>query len=127
LQQLPGFAQQGLNLLSLGDRELPGDFQRFVRRSPMVVVLDTNGTPLCPSCGSVEADEVRPPNGALRFRCEGCKKDLPSPAGRCLPAHKLPLRVYLAELNFGRVRKAAPRCKPFLCDPCHGTLDRRPA
>jgi hypothetical protein len=81
LQQLPRFAQQDLNLLSLGDRELPGDFQRFVRRSPMVVVLETNGTPLCPSCSSVEAYEVRPPNGALRFRCEGCKKDFTITSG----------------------------------------------
>jgi hypothetical protein len=30
---------------------------------------DTNGTPVCPSCGSVEAYEARPANGALRFRC----------------------------------------------------------
>ena len=36
---------------------------------------DTNGAPVCPSCGSVEAYEARRPNGALRFRCKGCKKD----------------------------------------------------
>jgi hypothetical protein len=30
--------------------------------------------PGLPSCGSVEAYEARRPNGALRFRCKGCKR-----------------------------------------------------
>ena len=30
---------------------------------------DTNGAPVCPSCGSVESYAARRPNGALRFRC----------------------------------------------------------
>jgi hypothetical protein len=32
---------------------------------------ETHGTPVCPSCGSVEAYEARRQNGALRFRCKG--------------------------------------------------------
>src|SRR2546427_12038474 len=59
---------------------------------------DTNGTPVCPSCGSVEAYEARRPNGALRFRCKGCKKDFTITSGTLFASHKLPLRGYLAAI-----------------------------
>src|SRR5258708_21875130 len=59
---------------------------------------DTNGTPVCPSCGSVEAYEARRPNGALRFRCKGCKKDFTITSGTLFGSHKLPLRGYLAAI-----------------------------
>jgi transposase-like protein len=59
---------------------------------------DTNGTPVCPSCGSVEAYEARRANGALRFRCKGCKKDFSITAGTLFASHKLPLRCYLAAI-----------------------------
>jgi transposase-like protein len=52
----------------------------------MVRWPDTNGAPVCPACGSVDAYEARRPNGALRFRCKGCKKDSPSRRERCSPA-----------------------------------------
>src|ERR1700730_5156580 len=57
---------------------------------------DTNGAPVCPSCGSVGAYEARRPNGALRFRCKGCKKDFTITSGTLFASHKLPLRGYLA-------------------------------
>src|SRR5882757_8321396 len=57
---------------------------------------DTNGAPVCPSCGSVEAYEARRPNGALRFRCKGCKKDFTVTSGTLFASHKLPLKSYLA-------------------------------
>ena len=57
---------------------------------------DTNGSPVCPSCGSVEAYEARRPNGALRLRCKGCKKDFSITSGTLFASHKLPLRGYLA-------------------------------
>src|ERR1700720_4707034 len=57
---------------------------------------DTNGAPVCPSCGSVEAYEARRPNGGLRFRCKGCKKDFTITSGTLFASHKLPLRGYLA-------------------------------
>jgi transposase-like protein len=59
---------------------------------------DTNGTPVCPSCGSVESYEARRPNGALRFRCKGCKKDFSITNGTLFASHKLPLRGYLAAI-----------------------------
>jgi transposase-like protein len=59
---------------------------------------DTNGIPVCPSCGSVEAYEARRPNGALRFRCKGCKKDFTITSGTLFASHKLPLRGYLAAI-----------------------------
>src|SRR6195256_7069476 len=59
---------------------------------------DTNGAPVCPSCGSVEAYEARRANGALRFRCKGCKKDFTITSGTLFASHKLPLRGYLAAI-----------------------------
>jgi transposase-like protein len=64
----------------------------------MIRWADTNGTPVCPSCGSVEAYEARRPNGALRFRCKGCKKDFTITSGTLFASHKLPLRGYLAAI-----------------------------
>jgi len=59
---------------------------------------DTNGAPVCPICGSVDAYEARRPNGALRFRCKGCKKDFTITSGTLFASHKLPLRGYLAAI-----------------------------
>src|SRR6202140_3392718 len=64
----------------------------------MIRWADTNGTPVCPSCGSVEAYEARRANGALRFRCKGCKKDFSITSGTLFASHKLPLRGYLAAI-----------------------------
>ncbi|WP_425304834.1 IS1595 family transposase [Bradyrhizobium erythrophlei] len=58
----------------------------------------TDGAPVCPSCGSVEAYEARRPNGSLRFRCKGCKKDFTITSGTLFASHKLPLRGYLAAI-----------------------------
>jgi transposase-like protein len=58
----------------------------------------TAGAPVCPSCGSVDAYEARRPNGALRFRCKGCKKDFTITSGTLFASHKLPLRGYLAAI-----------------------------
>src|ERR1700674_5042656 len=64
----------------------------------MIRWADTNGAPVCPSCGSIEAYEARRPNGALRFRCKGCKKDFSITNGTLFASHKLPLRCYLAAI-----------------------------
>ena len=64
----------------------------------MIRWADTNGAPVCPSCGSVEAYEARRANGALRFRCKGCKKDFTITSGTLFASHKLPLRGYLAAI-----------------------------
>ena len=44
----------------------------------------------------MEAYECRRPNGALRFRCKGCKVDFTITSGTLFASHKLPLRTYLA-------------------------------
>jgi transposase-like protein len=59
---------------------------------------DTNGEPLCPHCGSVDAYDRRRFKGAPRFRCKGCKKDFSITAGTLFASHKLPLRCYLAAI-----------------------------
>src|SRR6202171_5973153 len=68
------------------------------RPSRAIRWADTNGTPVCPSCGSVEAYEARRANGALRFRCKGCKKNFTITSGTLFASHKLPLRAYLAAI-----------------------------
>jgi ISXO2-like transposase domain len=46
----------------------------------------------------VEAYECRRPNGALRFRCKGCKEDFTVTSGTLFASHKLPLKSYLAAI-----------------------------
>ena len=64
----------------------------------MVRWPDTNGEPVCPICGSVEAYVARRPNGVLRYRCKGCKKDFTVTSGTLFASHKLPLKSYLAAI-----------------------------
>src|SRR5712675_1480075 len=54
---------------------------------------DTDGAPVCPICGSLDAYEARRPNGSLRLRCKGCKKDFTVTSGTLFASHKLPLKV----------------------------------
>ena len=46
---------------------------------------DTNGEPVCPHCGGVDAYDCRRLKGAPRFRCRACVKDFSVTAGRCSP------------------------------------------
>jgi transposase-like protein len=59
---------------------------------------ETNGEPICPHCGGVDAYECRRPNGSLRFRCRACGKDFTLTSGTLFASHKLPLRTYLAAI-----------------------------
>lgn len=58
----------------------------------------TNGAPVCPHCGGLNAYECRRSNGSLRFRCRACKKDFTITSGTLFASHKLPLRAYLAAI-----------------------------
>jgi transposase-like protein len=58
----------------------------------------TEGKPVCPACGGVDAYDCRRPNGAPRFRCRACKKDFSITSGTLFASHKLPLRGYLAAI-----------------------------
>lgn len=58
----------------------------------------TEGAPVCPHCGGVDAYDCRRPNGAPRFRCRACGKDFTITSGTLFASHKLPLRGYLAAI-----------------------------
>jgi transposase-like protein len=54
---------------------------------------DTNGDPVCPHCGGVDAYDCRRLKGAPRFRCRACVKDFTITSGTLFASHKLPLRL----------------------------------
>jgi transposase-like protein len=58
----------------------------------------TNGAPVCPKCGGLNAYDCRRPNGAPRFRCRACKGDFSITSGTLFASHKLPLKAYLAAI-----------------------------
>src|SRR5271154_79509 len=61
---------------------------------------ETQGAPVCPHCGGLDAYEARRPKGLLRFRCrhKECGKDFTITSGTLFASHKLPLRTYLAAI-----------------------------
>lgn len=59
---------------------------------------DTDGQPVCPHCGGVDAYDCRRLKGAPRFRCRACVKDFTITSGTLFASHKLPLRAYLAAI-----------------------------
>src|SRR3954447_10463317 len=59
---------------------------------------ETDGAPVCPHCGGVDAYDCRRLKGAPRFRCRACVKDFTLTSGTLFASHKLPLRCYLAAI-----------------------------
>jgi len=59
---------------------------------------ETDGAPVCPTCGGLDAYDCRRQSGAPRFRCRSCKKDFSITSGTLFASHKLPLRAYLAAI-----------------------------
>jgi transposase-like protein len=59
---------------------------------------ETDGEPVCPKCGGLDAYPARRPSGLLRFRCKACRKDFTITSGTLFAAHKAPLRAYLAAI-----------------------------
>ena len=59
---------------------------------------DTQGEPVCPHCGGLDAYSARRPSGLLRFRCKQCGKDFTITSGTLFAAHKAPIRAYLAAI-----------------------------
>lgn len=59
---------------------------------------DTDGAPVCPHCGGLDAYDCRRLKGAPRFRCRACVKDFTITSGTLFASHKLPLRAYLAAI-----------------------------
>jgi transposase-like protein len=56
---------------------------------------ETDGKPVCPHCGALDAYDCRRPNGAPRWRCKGCRGDFSLTSGTLFAFHKMPLRNYL--------------------------------
>ena len=73
------------------DKEAEAIFRRL--RWP-----ETDGEPVCPSCGGTDAYDCRRSNGAPRFRCRSCGKGFSITSGTLFASHKLPLRAYLAAI-----------------------------
>jgi transposase-like protein len=59
---------------------------------------ETDGAPVCPHCGGLDAYDCRRPNGAPRFECKACGKDFSITSGTLFASHKLPLKAYLAAI-----------------------------
>lgn len=59
---------------------------------------ETDGKPVCPHCGGLDAYDCRRLKGAPRFRCRACVKDFTITSGTLFASHKLPLRCYLAAI-----------------------------
>jgi transposase-like protein len=59
---------------------------------------ETDGAPVCPHCGGLDAYDCRRLKGAPRFRCRACVKDFTITSGTLFASHKLPLRAYLAAI-----------------------------
>ena len=56
---------------------------------------ETDGKPVCPQCGSLNAYDCRRPNGAPRWRCRGCKADFSLTSSTLFASHKMPLQTCL--------------------------------
>src|SRR5690242_12992471 len=59
---------------------------------------ETQGEPVCPACGGLDAYEYRRPTGLLRFRCKACGKNFSITSGTLFASHKAPLKAYLAAI-----------------------------
>jgi transposase-like protein len=84
-------AARTMNLASvvrMTDAEVEDAFRRV--RWP-----ETNGEPVCPSCGSPVVYDVRRPKGPARWRCKACRADFSVTSGTIFANHKLPMRGYL--------------------------------
>ena len=79
------------SVFRMSDAEAEAEFRKV--RWP-----ETNGAPVCPHCGGLDAYECRRPKGGLRFRCKACGKDFTITSGTLFASHKLPLRGYLAAI-----------------------------
>ncbi len=79
---------------------------------------ETNGGPVCPRSGGLNAYECRRPNGALRSRCKACKADFTITSGTLFAFHKLPLARAVFRLNQTSVVIASEAWRSRDRDPC---------
>jgi transposase-like protein len=79
------------HVFTMKDEQAEGTFRRIRWH-------ETDGQPVCPHCGGVDAYDCRRLKGAPRFRCRACVKDFTITSGTLFASHKLPLRCYLAAI-----------------------------
>jgi len=60
--------------------------------------FETEGEPVCPHCGGLDAYKNPRPKGSMRYRCKACTKDFTITSGTLFAGHKRPLRDYLAAI-----------------------------
>ena len=89
-QQSGQVPQSGGRIPHMTDAEAEGAFRRV--RWP-----ETDGAPVCPHCGGLDAYEFRRKT-ALRLECRACGKEFSITSGTLFASHKLPLRGYLAAI-----------------------------
>ncbi|MGH8257184.1 MAG: IS1595 family transposase [Steroidobacteraceae bacterium] len=75
-------------VMRMSDRGVENVFRRL--RWP-----DTDGKPVCPSCGCTICYACRRSADRPRWRCEACRGDFSITSGTLFAWHKLPLRSYL--------------------------------
>ncbi|MBY0566096.1 MAG: IS1595 family transposase [Hyphomonadaceae bacterium] len=56
---------------------------------------ETEGAPVCPRCGCLDAYETRRPTGLLMFRCKGCNKNFSITSGTLFASRKMTFKQYL--------------------------------
>jgi len=79
------------DVLRMSDAEAEAAFKK-------IRWTDTQGEPVCPSCGGLDAYPNPRPNGSTRYRCKACTKDFTVTSGTLFSSHKRPLRDYLAAI-----------------------------
>jgi transposase-like protein len=97
-------------LLSATARSLsPAKVARMSDRGAENVFLrlrwpETDGKPVCPSCGCRVCYDCRRPAGQARWRCKACGADFSVTSGTLFAWHKLPLRTYLMAIVVSATR-----------------------
>jgi hypothetical protein len=56
---------------------------------------DTDGEPVCPKCGCLDAYAFRRETGLLCFECSACRKEFSLTSGTLFASRKLPIKTYL--------------------------------
>src|SRR5262249_13965816 len=59
---------------------------------------ETNGEPVCPYCGGVEAYAMIRPGHSPRWQCKACRKKYSTTSNTLFAWHKLPVQMYLAAI-----------------------------
>jgi len=59
---------------------------------------DTQGEPVCPKCGALDAYAFRRKTGLLCFECSACRKEFSLTSGTLFASRKLPIKGYLAAI-----------------------------